>query len=304
MELKASHIVMDYNKAKWFTKKKQVSLALNDVSFCLKEGIYGLMGANGAGKSTLMNILVGNLKPTQGQIFLDGREQSASGNDFRANIGYMPQQQWVYEMMSCRHFLEYVGVLKGLSPKELKKQVPEMLAFVNLQEHSEKHAGALSGGMRQRLLLAQAILGNPKILILDEPTAGVDPNERIRIRNLISQISLHKIVLIATHVVSDIEYISDSFLLLKEGVLFQNGTLDELLKEIDGKVLECLVTEKEIPLIEKKYNLVSLLREGELVRARIVTDSYLDDYVVRRVKPSLEDLYLYYYGGEEELSLS
>ena len=298
MELKGEHIVKYYNAGKLFGKKTSGKCALKDVSFSVTEGIYGLMGANGAGKSTLMNILVGNLMPTSGKLFLDGVETEQLGEVFRAHIGYMPQQQWVYEDMTCVQFLEYIGALKGMKKEELKESVEKVLAFVNMTEHAGKRAGALSGGMRQRLLLAQAILGDPEILILDEPTAGVDPNERIRIRNLISQISFNKIVLIATHVVSDIEFIANRFLLLKEGDLFREGTLPELLKEIDGKVLECLVPEEAVAELEKKYEVVSLIREDDEVRVRIVTDHYEESYTAVSVTPRLEDLYLYHYGGE------
>ena len=298
MELKGEHIVKHYNAGKLFGKKTSGKCALKDVSFSVTEGIYGLMGANGAGKSTLMNILVGNLMPTSGKLFLDGVETEQLGEVFRAHIGYMPQQQWVYEDMTCVQFLEYIGALKGMKKEELRESVEKVLAFVNMTEHAGKRAGALSGGMRQRLLLAQAILGDPEILILDEPTAGVDPNERIRIRNLISQISFNKIVLIATHVVSDIEFIANRFLLLKEGDLFREGTLPELLKEIDGKVLECLAPEEAVAELEKKYEVVSLIREDDEVRVRIVTDHYEESYTAVSVTPRLEDLYLYHYGGE------
>lgn len=298
MELRGEHIVKYYNGGKGFGKKASGKCALNDVSFSITEGIYGLMGANGAGKSTLMNILVGNLMPTSGKLYLDGVETGQLGGTFRAHIGYMPQQQWVYEDMTCVQFLEYIGALKGMKKEELKENAEKVLDFVNMAEHAAKRAGALSGGMRQRLLLAQAILGDPEILILDEPTAGVDPNERIRIRNLISRISFNKIVLIATHVVSDIEFIANRFLLLKEGVLFREGTLTELLKEIEGKVLECLVPEGAVGLLEKNYEVVSLMREGDAVRVRIVTDRYTESYAAVPVTPRLEDLYLYHYGVE------
>lgn len=298
MELRGEHIVKYYNTNRILGKKSSGKCALNDVSFSITEGIYGLMGANGAGKSTLMNILVGNLMPTSGRLYLDGVETSQLGEAFRAHIGYMPQQQWVYEDMTCIQFLNYIGALKGMKKEALREQVERVLAFVNMTENSGKKAGALSGGMRQRLLLAQAILGDPQILILDEPTAGVDPNERIRIRNLISQISFNKIVLIATHVVSDIEFIANRLLLLKEGVLFREGTLQELLKEIDGKVLECLVPENAVHEMEKKYEVVSLIREDEMVRVRLIGDPYSEAYKSFPVSPRLEDLYLYHYGPE------
>lgn len=298
MELTCDHIVKYYQSKNLLGKSKSIKCALNDVSFSLTNGIYGLIGANGAGKSTLMNIMVGNLTPTSGQLFLDGTEINRLGDAYRSHIGYMPQQQWVYEDMTCTQFLNYIAVLKGMKKEEIQEAVDNVLTFVNMQEQAKKLAGALSGGMRQRLLLAQAILGNPDILILDEPTAGVDPNERIRIRKLISQISFNKIVLIATHVVSDIEFIANRFLMLKEGVLFREGNLSELLKEIDGMVFECVVPETELRHMEEKYEVVSLIREESLVRVRILTDNYNEPYEASKATPRLEDLYLYHYGSE------
>ncbi len=276
----------------------EVKKALKETSFMITEGIYGLMGPNGAGKTTLMNIIVGNLEPDTGALYLNGQDIQKMGSKFRERIGYMPQQQWMYENMSCMQFLTYMGALKAMSGKHAKDRIEEVLELVNLQSEKYKRIGSLSGGMKQRLLIAQAILNNPDILILDEPTAGVDPNERIRIRNLISEISFNKIVMIATHVVSDIEFISNEFILLKEGHLLYKEPYHKLVSLMDGKVMECMVDMEEVERFTKSHKVVSLMKEKEAVRIRIISDETVADYQSKLVEPTLEDLYLYLYGSE------
>ena len=220
------------------------------------------------------------------------------GSKYRELIGYMPQQQWMYENMTCTQFLTYMGALKDMSGKTAKKRIGEVLDLVNLRKERNKKIGSLSGGMKQRLLIAQAILNDPDILILDEPTAGVDPNERIRIRNLISSISFQKIVIVATHVVSDIEFIADEFILLKDGYLLYKEPYHELVSLMDGKVFECLVKMEEVEEFAKNHKIVSLKKEKENVRVRIISEDSLSAYESRQVEPSLEDLNLYLYGDE------
>lgn len=272
--------------------------ALKETSFTITEGIYGLMGPNGAGKTTLMNIIVGNLKSDTGTIYLNEQDVGKMGSKFRERIGYMPQQQWMYENMSCMQFLIYMGTLKAMSGKHAKDRIEEVLELVNLKSEKYKKIGSLSGGMKQRLLIAQAILNDPDILILDEPTAGVDPNERIRIRNLISEISFNKIVIIATHVVSDIEFIANEFILLKEGHLLHKEPYHKLVSLMDGKVMECLVNVRDIELFTNSHKIVSLMKEKEAVRVRIISDKSITGYQSRLVEPTLEDLYLYLYGSD------
>ena len=279
-------------------KASEAKKALKETSFTITEGIYGLMGPNGAGKTTLMNIIVGNLKPDTGALYLNGQDIRKMGTIFRERIGYMPQQQWMYENMSCMQFLIYMGALKAMSGKHAKDRIEEVLELVNLQSVKYKKIGSLSGGMKQRLLIAQAILNNPDILILDEPTAGVDPNERIRIRNLISEISFNKIVMIATHVVSDIEFISNEFILLKEGHLLYKEPYQKLVSLMDGKVIECMVDMEEVERFTKSHRVVSLMKEKEAVRLRIISDEAVADYQSKLVEPTLEDLYFYLYGSE------
>ena len=279
-------------------KASEAKKALKETSFTITEGIYGLMGPNGAGKTTLMNIIVGNLEPDTGALYLNGQDIRKMGSRFRERIGYMPQQQWMYENMSCMQFLIYMGALKAMSGKHAKDRIEEVLELVNLQSVKYKKIGSLSGGMKQRLLIAQAILNNPDILILDEPTAGVDPNERIRIRNLISEISFNKIVMIATHVVSDIEFISNEFILLKEGHLLYKEPYQKLVSLMDGKVIECMVDMEEVERFTKSHRVVSLMKEKEAVRLRIISDEAVADYQSKLVEPTLEDLYFYLYGSE------
>ena len=212
--------------------------ALDNVSLKLTEGIYGLLGPNGAGKSTLINLLTDNTKRTAGKILCDGIDILKMGAAYRTMIGYMPQQQSLYEDFTAANFLKYMAGIKGMKASEARKVIPQLLEKVHLTEAAHRKTGGFSGGMKQRLLLAQALLSDPKILILDEPTAGLDPMERINLRNLIKDLSVEKIIIYATHVVSDIESIADTILLLKKGKLICAKSLVDLIEEVDGKGLE------------------------------------------------------------------
>jgi ABC-type multidrug transport system ATPase subunit len=205
---------------KWYPnpRAKNAVHALKDVNLTLDEGIYGLTGHNGAGKSTLIKILTGNLKCSSGNILLNGETVDTNDASYKKKIGYMPQQQWVYEDMTCIQFINYMAALKQLSPKEKQEEVERRLSQVNLIEKRTAKIGALSGGMKQRLLLAQAMLGEPVLLILDEPTAGVDPDERNRIKELIDGERAGKIVLISTHILSDLEGLAEQKIVLEQGM--------------------------------------------------------------------------------------
>lgn len=213
-------------------------VALQDFSYTFEDGIYGMLGANGAGKSTLMNLLTDNVKRDSGEILYDGKEILKMGNSYREKVGYMPQQQGFYENFSARMFLFYMAELKGIRKKDAKTQIEQLLEIVNLSSVSNKKIGGFSGGMKQRVLLAQALLGNPKILILDEPTAGLDPKERVNLRNYIHQLSKEKIILLATHVVSDVESIADKILIMKQGELVADDTPEHLVSLVGGNNLE------------------------------------------------------------------
>lgn len=220
------------------TKKYGAKVALCDFSYTFTPGIYGILGANGAGKSTLMNLITDNVRRTAGQILWDGRDILKLGASFRALVGYMPQQQGMYSDFSARAFLRYMADIKGVKRRQAHPQIEELLELVNLKADAHKKLGSFSGGMRQRVLLAQALLGEPKILILDEPTAGLDPKERQRLRNYIADLSKDRIVFLSTHIVSDIESIATDVLLMKDGALVRHGTPEELIASVQGKDLE------------------------------------------------------------------
>ncbi|MBQ8637606.1 MAG: ABC transporter ATP-binding protein [Lachnospiraceae bacterium] len=285
MELELEHITHIYKKGK---------KALDDVSLRLTPGVYGLLGPNGAGKSTLMNIITTNLIPTSGEALFQGRSILADNRAYRSRLGYMPQQQGMYNQMTGRHFLWYMAALKKIPRQEAKKRIEYMLELVSLKETANQRIGSYSGGMKQRLLIAQAVLNDPEILILDEPTAGLDPKERIRIRNFVSEISQNRIVLLATHVVSDVECIAKEIILLKQGTVIRQKTPAELICEMDGLVWEFCVSAEELADVQKQYRVsnLSICPEGILVRAVGKREE-----IRRRKRPvraGLEDVYLYY----------
>ena len=282
------------------TKKYGNNTALDNFSVTLTNGIYGLLGPNGAGKSTVMNLITDNVKRTSGEILFNGKEILSLGKDFRRKLGYMPQQQGYYEELSARAFLLYMASLKGLTRREAKYKTDELLEIVNLTDVAHKKLGSFSGGMKQRVLIAQSLLNNPEILILDEPTAGLDPKERIRIRNFISEIAENKIVILATHVVSDIEFIAKEVILLKEGSLIACDTTENLLSQIDDIVYEVTVLSGEVEQLEQKYNVSNIFRRGDEVIVRVVSDSLPDELRKTKVRANLEDLYLFYFGENKD----
>ncbi|MGN0490386.1 ABC transporter ATP-binding protein [Ruminococcus sp.] len=275
------------------TYKKGTVKALDDFSVTLTSGVYGLLGPNGAGKSTLMNIITDNLNADNGEILYDGENIKKLGKDYRTVLGYMPQQQGLYDDFTLNRFLWYMAALKGLKKKEAKQKITSLLETVNLKESAHKKLGSFSGGMKQRALIAQALLNDPKILILDEPTAGLDPKERIRIRNFISEIAENKIVLISTHVVSDIEFIAKEIILLKSGQLVSHDTCNNLIKEIENKVFEIETDRENLKYFQDNYRVSNLCHNDDKIIVRTVTDNPPENYKIQPVKPTLEDLYLY-----------
>lgn len=275
------------------TKYYGNNCALDNLSLSLSNGIYGVLGANGAGKSTLMNLITDNVKRTSGEILYDGTDILKLGNRFRKYLGYMSQQQGFYDQISARAFLLYIASLKGLKKNEAKEQTDRLLEFVNLSDVAHKKVGSFSGGMKQRVLLAQALLGNPKVILLDEPTAGLDPKERIRIRNFISEIAEDKIILFSTHVVSDIEFIAREIILLKNGKLVSHDTCTNLTKEIENKVFEVEINKEELKYFQDNYRVSNLYHNDEKIIVRLVTDIPPENYKIQSVKATLEDLYLY-----------
>ncbi len=216
------------------TKKYKEKTALREVSLELDCGIYGLLGPNGAGKSTLMNIITGNIKPSGGTVYWDGADIYALGERFRSLIGYAPQQQGLYNSFSGRRFLSYMAALKGIAKKEVRAEIERVLSFVNMQEAADRAIGGYSGGMKQRILIAQAILGDPGLIVLDEPTAGLDPKERVRIREQIKALAGDKIILVSTHVVSDIAPIAKEILLIRSGSIIDRDTVENLCRKYGG----------------------------------------------------------------------
>lgn len=275
------------------TYKKGTVKALDDFSVTLTSGVYGLLGPNGAGKSTLMNIITDNLNSDSGEVLYDGKDIKKLGKDYRTVLGYMPQQQGLYDDFTLNRFLWYMAALKGLKKKEAKAKITSLLETVNLKDSAHKKLGSFSGGMKQRALIAQALLNDPKILILDEPTAGLDPKERIRIRNFISEIAENKIVLISTHVVSDIEFIAKEIILLKSGQLVSHDTCNNLIKEIENKVFEIETDKENLKYFQDNYRVSNLYHNDDKIIVRTVTDNPPENYKIQPVKPTLEDLYLY-----------
>ena len=294
MELQLEHLSKTYGTVQ----------ALKDISYTFKPGIYGILGANGAGKSTMINLITDNVARDKGSaggsILYDGQDILKLGSRFMGIIGYMPQQQGFYEDFSPKAFLRYMAEIKGIKGKNekgqtVKEQIDELLEVVNLTGVAYKKIGGFSGGMKQRVLLAQALLGDPDILILDEPTAGLDPKERIAIRNYIAELSRNKIILFATHVVSDIECIADYVLLLKKGEIIAMGTPVELIEKMHGKVAEITCTLDEVGKLQEKYHIGNIRQRKNGIALRLVGDELPDEAVMVDENIDLEDVYLYYF---------
>lgn len=279
------------------TKQYGSKIALDRISAIFEPGIYGLLGANGAGKTTMMRLICDILKPTSGEITFNGTNICDMGESYRAVIGYLPQDFGYYPNFTAMNFLLYMASLKGLNARYAKEKSMELLETLNLSEVKNKKIKTFSGGMKQRLGIAQAFLNDPQILILDEPTAGLDPKERVKFRNLISSFAENKIVILSTHIVSDIEYIADEILMIKNGTLLRKGAEDEIIQEISGKVWECRITKQEANSIENNFTVCNSKMENGKAVLRIVSDNKPCNTAVL-VSPCLEDLYLYYFHGE------
>lgn len=279
------------------TKQYGSKIALDRIDATFEPGIYGLLGANGAGKTTMMRLICDILKPTSGEVTFNGTNIREMGESYRAAIGYLPQDFGYYPNFTAMNFLLYMASLKGLNARYAKEKSLELLETVNLSEVKDKKIKTFSGGMKQRLGIAQAFLNNPQILILDEPTAGLDPKERVKFRNLISSFAENKIVILSTHIVTDVEYIADEILVIKGGTLLKKGAESTIIQEISGKVWECRVTKQEAERLENRFTVCNSKTENGETVLRIVSDSKPCDTAVS-VSPCLEDLYLYYFHGE------
>lgn len=285
------------------SKQYKGKYALKDFTTELQEGVYGLLGANGAGKTTLINIFVGILDSDNGTVLIDDQDAKTLGKDFLTKIGYMPQYPIFYRDFTVMDFLLYMCALKGISAEQGKKRALELLGIVNLLDAKDKKIGALSGGMRQRVGIVQAMLGDPKILILDEPTSGLDPSERIRFRNLISQFAQGRTILLATHIVSDVECIAKEIIILKEGTLITQGSTDTLEQSIYGKVWEVTANAKDAAHLSNQYYVSNMKQQGENYHLRIVSDMPPVTGAAK-VSPNLEDVFLYYFGERKNDTLN
>ena len=283
------------------TKQYGSRTAVDGVSIALKPGVYGLLGANGAGKTTLMRMICGVLEPSSGQIRADGKNIGQLGEKYYDRLGYMPQNFGYYPDFTAREFLLYMAAVKGLDKKRAGNRADELLSTVNLTRMAGKKIRSFSGGMKQRLGIAQAELNDPELLILDEPTAGLDPKERVRFRNLISDLARNKTVILSTHIVSDISYIADTILLMKNGRFILTGSVDEVTGSINGMVWETVTDEQTAKGLMSRFPVVNLHHEYGLVRLRIVSSNKPHADAVQ-VKAGLEDLFLYHFGeeGKEE----
>jgi ABC-type multidrug transport system ATPase subunit len=271
-------------------------VALDQVSVTFTPGIYGILGANGAGKSTMMKLISDNLKRDSGQILYDGTEILSLGAKFRRQLGYMPQEQGMFDQMTAQVFLSYMAQLKGIRTKDARGQINDLLQVTNLTAAKDKPLRSFSGGMKQRVMLAQALLGDPEVLILDEPTAGLDPEERIRIRNHISALGQNKIVLLATHIVSDIESIADQIVLMKNGSILEVNTPDSLLQSVENSLAEVPTELEYLDNLRKRFGIANVRTVSGQLYARIVGQGALEEPSARRCIPSLDDVYLYYLG--------
>ena len=271
------------------------NLALNQFTYSFDHGIYALLGPNGSGKSTLMNIVTQNLKSDNGEILLDDTPIGKLGASYREKLGFMPQYPGMYPSFSALDFLRYMAVLKGLNKKKADEQIDELLHAVELHDVRTHRIGSFSGGMKQRLALAQSLLGDPEIVILDEPTAGLDPKQRIAIRNYIASVALNKTVIIATHVVSDVEFIAREAIMLKKGVISDSGSPYELTQKIEGQVWQTVVAAEEVQTMQEKFRVVNIQNGEQGVILRILSDVQPTEDSVT-VVPSLEDYYLYVFG--------
>ena len=273
--------------------------ALKNVSFKIGTGVYGLLGPNGAGKSTMIRIITGSMRASSGEVLYNGRRIRENEKAYKKILGYVPQRQGMYDSFTAARFLEYMAVLKELKRKEIPEEVERVLKIVGLQEDALRRLGGFSGGMKQRVLIAQALLGDPRIIILDEPTAGLDPKERIKIRNFISRIGENRTILLATHVVSDVESIAREILLLGDGVLKEKGTPRELCAMLDGSVFECILPGQEgFDRVEAQFPVSNVLElpDGQIA-VRVIGSGRevrknLGQYGVREVFPNLQEVYL------------
>lgn len=282
------------------TKSYKHKNANENINLVLESGVYGLLGPNGAGKSTLMKQIVTVTSPTNGKILYNGKDINTLDCEYRAVVGYLPQDFDAYKNFKARDFLMYMAALKGMDKKTSEKRVDELLKLVGLSEVSNKLVSKFSGGMKRRVGIAQALLNNPKVLILDEPTAGLDPQERTRFRNLLSQIGRDTIVILSTHIISDIESVAKETIMIKDGKILLKGTHKEILKDMEGKVYS-LDTDNEdlINEIQNKYKVVSINRGIENISVRFISEVKPNYENIKLTEAKFEDVYMFYFDLED-----
>jgi ABC-type multidrug transport system ATPase subunit len=264
---------------------------LDDFSLELGPGVLGLLGPNGAGKSTLMRILATITKPTDGHVTWNGANIVKAPDGLRAELGYLPQDFGIYPNLSAQEFLEYIGAAKGLERAACRRRIEELLVLVNLTDARKRPLGGFSGGMRQRVGIAQALLNDPKLLIVDEPTAGLDPEERVRFRNLLSDLSGERIVILSTHIVSDVEATATHIALINKGRLIVSAAPEELMKKVEGRVWEWIVPSSELTAVKSRHRVSATIRRSDGVRVRALSDAQPTPGA-QQVAPNLEDAYL------------
>ena len=290
MELYLDHI----------SKKYKDKTAVDDVTLRITPGVWGLLGANGAGKTTLMRMIAGIMRPTAGQVEYDGLPIGELGAAYRDRFGYLPQEFGFYPEFTVKDYLYYVAALKGLKKREARRKTEELLAQMTLTEVRNKKIVKLSGGMKRRVGIAQALLNEPEILVLDEPTSGLDPGERVRFRNLLSEFAQDRIVLISTHIVSDVEYIAMQNAIMKDGRIIAQGTTEELIRQVDGKVWSGRIPESRLLEYERRLRIVNLKNEeGGQISLRYLAEAPQIEGSIS-VPPRMEDLYLWLFPQERE----
>jgi len=288
MKLEISNLGKQYRRDFW---------GLKDFSLEIGPGILGLLGPNGAGKSTFMRMLATITKPTEGTIAWNGTDIVKTPDTMRAVLGYLPQDFGIYPNLTAIEFLEYMAAIKGLNSKAMKRRIDELLQVVNLVESAKRPLGGYSGGMKQRVGIAQALLNDPQLLIVDEPTVGLDPEERVRFRNLLSDLSGERIVILSTHIVSDVEATATRIVLINKGLLLRESAPEDLLKELDGKVWEWTVSSDELVALKSKYVVSGTIRRSDGVQVRVVSVGN-PNANAQSISPNLEDAYLYFVGGK------